>query len=197
MTQKTLLITGFDPFGGETVNPSREAIKLLPDTVGGYRLHKLEIPVEFGRGAEIAIRAAEELSPDAILCVGLAGGRQAMTPEVLAVNIRDAGSPDNAGYKPSFEPVVPGGREAYFTTLPAREMTAAISAAGLPASLSFSAGVYVCNDLLYSLLHRFAGTEVRVGFIHVPFIPEQGKKGKPSMSLNDIAKGLAAAIEIL
>ena len=194
---KKLLITGFDPFGGETVNPSWEAVQLLPETVSGWQLHKRQIPTVFGKAAEVALAAAEAIAPDAILCVGQAGGRSAVTPEVVAINLREARIADNEGAQPQNEPVVPHGPAAYFATVPVREMVSAINAAGITAALSYSAGAFVCNDLLYALLHRYDGTAVSVGFIHVPFLPQQAKEGQPSMALETIAAALRAAIEVM
>ena len=145
---KQLLITGFDPFGGASVNPAREAVMALPDVVGDYALTKLEIPTVFGLAAETVLRAADALCPDVILCVGQAGGRAAITPEVVAINLREASIPDNAGNQPKNMPVVENAPAAYFSTLPVRAMAEEVKAAGIPCSLSYSAGVFVCNDLL-------------------------------------------------
>lgn len=197
MTQPTkrLLITGFDPFGGETVNPSWEAVRLLPEAVGAYRLTKLQIPTVFGQASEKVLSAAKELHPDVILCIGQAGGRGAVTPEVVAINLREARIPDNAGNQPVNVPVVKDAPAAYFSTVPVRAMVKAIQDAGLPGALSYSAGTFVCNDVLYSLLHRFDGTQTQVGFVHVPFLPEQAKDNVPSLSLAQIVQALTAAIE--
>lgn len=194
---RKLLITGFDPFGGETVNPSWEAVRLLPERIGEYDLTKLQIPTEFCRASAAVLAAAKEVKPDAILCVGQAGGRAGVTPEVVGINLREARIADNAGFRPENEPVVPGGPAAYFATLPVREMVAAICNAGLPASLSYSAGAFVCNDVLYTVLHNCSGTKVRAGFVHVPFLPEQAKEGVPSMPLERIVESLKIAIEQL
>ena len=194
---KKLLITGFDPFGGETVNPSWEAVKRLPDVIGQISLTKLEIPTVFGLAAQKVMQQAELLQPDVILCVGQAGGRSGITPEVVGINLRDARIPDNAGFRPDNEPVIPGGPAAYFATVPVREMVAAMTEAGFPAARSLSAGAFVCNDTLYTLLHRYDGTPVRVGFIHVPFLPSQAKEGVPSMEPDDIVRALTAAIGCL
>jgi pyroglutamyl-peptidase len=190
---KKLLITGFEPFGGETINPSWDAILRLPSEIGGYALIKRLIPVEFGKAAESVIRTAEEMRPDVILCVGQAGGRDAITPEMVGINLRHASMPDNSGLRPQDEPIVVGGDTAYFSTLPVRSMAKAMCDAGLPARVSYSAGTYVCNDLLYTLLAHFHGSEARVGFIHVPYCTEQGKE--PAMTIDDIVKGLAVAIQ--
>lgn len=192
---KKLLITGFDPFGGETVNPSWEAVRLLPERIGEYDLIKLQIPTEFSRASEAVLMAAEALQPDAILCVGQAGGRAGITPEVVGINLREARIPDNGGAQPVNEPVVKNGPAAYFATLPVREMVKALSDHGIPASLSYSAGAFVCNDVLYSVLHRYSGTRTMAGFVHVPFLPEQAKEGVASMALETIAEALEIAIE--
>lgn len=187
-----LLVTGFDPFGGASVNPAWEAVKALPDVIGEWQICRLRVPTVFGLAAETVIAAAERERVDAILCVGQAGGRAAVTPEMAGVNLRFAAFPDNAGNLPQDAPVIPGGPAAYFSTLPVRSMAEAIREAGLPGAVSYSAGVFVCNDLLYSLLHHFDGSPVRVGFIHVPYLPEQGA---PSLPLHQTAQALRAAIE--
>lgn len=194
---KQLLITGFDPFGGASVNPAREAVMALPDVVGDYALTKLEIPTVFGLAAETVLQAAEILCPDVILCVGQAGGRAAITPEVVAINLREASIPDNAGNQPKNMPVVENAPTAYFSTLPVRAMTEGVKAAGIPCSLSYSAGVFVCNDLLYTLLHHYDGTDTRVGFIHIPYLPQQAKEGVASLPLGEAVRGLTAAIRAL
>ena len=193
---KHLLITGFDPFGGETVNPSWEAVSRLPDAVGHYRLTKLQIPTVFGLAADTVLAAAQD-GPDVILCVGQAGGRDAVTPERIAVNMASAGIPDNSGNQPSEVPILPGGPDGIFSTVPVAAMAAAITAAGLPGKISNTAGTFVCNDTLYRLLTHFAGTGTRVGFVHVPWLPEQAKEGAPSMSLAEITAALTAAIGAL
>ena len=190
---KQLLITGFEPFGGEEINPSWEAVSRLPDTVGEYTLTKRLIPVVFGRAAETVIEAAEKLHPDVILCIGQAGGRDAITPELVGINLRHASIPDHLGYQPQDEPIIAGGACAYFSTLPVRDMAAAVLDTGVPSRVSYSAGTYVCNDVLYTLLAHFQGGTMRVGFIHVPYTTEQGKM--PAMELDDMVKGLMAAIE--
>lgn len=194
-----ILLTGFDPFGGEPVNPALEAVKLVRIDDPDLEIIKLEVPTVFGDSVATVVAAVEQHKPDAVVCVGQAGGRFAVTPERVAINISDARIPDNAGNKPLDEPIVPDGPAAYFSTLPVKAMVAAIREAGIPASLSNSAGVYVCNHLMYGVLHaaaiRFPG--MRAGFIHVPYIPEQAaRKGGnvPSMSLETIARALEAAL---
>lgn len=193
MTKK-LLITGFDPFGGESVNPAWEAVKGLPDRIGDYTLYKLEIPTVFGLAAKTVLDTALVFQPDVILCIGQAGGRSAVTPERIAVNIRDGKIPDNAGFQPSGEPVAADGPAAYFTTVPVQKMVTAICDGGLPGLASNSAGAFVCNDTLYTLLHHFSGTQVQVGFIHVPYLPEQGH---PNLPLAETIRALEAAIGAL
>lgn len=190
---RRLLITGFDPFGGEAINPAWEAVKLLPDTIGDFELCKLQIPTVFGGAAAMVLAAAEGYHPHVILCIGQAGGRSAVTPERIAVNIRDARIPDNAGNQPQGEFVIPDGPAAYFATVPVKEMAAAIQAKNLPGTVSNSAGTFVCNDTLYTLLHHFAGTEVTVGFLHAPYLPSQGT---PSLPLEDTVQALISAIEV-
>ena len=171
---KKLLITGFDPFGGEPVNPAYEAVRLLPDVVAGIKLCKLEVPTEFVRSGAVLRDALAAERPDAVLCVGQAGGRAAITPERVAINLMDARIPDNAGFQPVDQPVVPGGPDAYFATLPVRRMAETIEKAGIPAQISNTAGTYVCNCLLYTLLHTAAVEYPGMpgGFIHVPYALE-------------------------
>lgn len=192
---KKLLITGFEPFGGENINPSWEAVSRLPEEIGGYKLTKLLIPVVFGDGAGKVIKAADEFHPDVVLCIGQAGGRDTITPELVGINLRHASIPDNAGNRPDDEQIIPGGETAYFSTLPVRQIAEKVRTAGVPSKVSYSAGAYVCNDVLYTLLSHFDGSKTRVGFIHIPYCIEQNKK--PSMSLSDIIKGLTTAIESL
>ena len=190
---KKLLITGFEPFGGQTINPSWEAVLRLPDVIGEYELTKLCVPVIFGEAARIVIAEAESISADAVIAVGQAGGRAAITTELVGINLRHAEIPDNKGNQPKDEPINANGEKAYFSTLPVRRMAEAISDSGIAANVSYSAGAYVCNDLLYTLLSHFEGSKTRVCFIHVPYSKEQGKE--PSMDLNEIKKGLLVAIE--
>ena len=187
-----LLITGFDPFGGERVNPSWLAVSRLPDTIGKYSVHKMGIPTVYGEAAAKVLEKAKELQPNLILCVGQAGGRDAVTPERIAVNIRDARIPDNAGNQPLGEFVVSDGPAAYFSTVPVKEMAEAIRNAHIPAAVSNSAGAFVCNDVLYTLLHHYHGSTTRVGFIHVPYLPEQGS---PSLPLEQTIAALIAAVQ--
>ncbi|MBE5779407.1 MAG: pyroglutamyl-peptidase I [Clostridiales bacterium] len=194
---KKLLITGFDPFGGESLNPSWEAVKLLEDRIGEYTLTKLQLPTVFGKAASLLLQTAQALGPDVILSIGQAGGRKGITPEVIGINLREARIADNEGNQPENLPVVSGGPAAYFATVPVREMIAAMTAGGVPCSLSTTAGTFVCNDVLYSVLHHFEGTETRAGFIHVPFLPEQARDNAPSLPLAEIVRGLTLAVSAL
>ena len=192
MQNRTILVTGFDPFGGESTNASWEAVKRLPEKIGNLQIHKLEIPTVFGEAAEKVLRTAELLRPQVILCVGQAAGRGSVTPERIGINIRDARIPDNRGYVPADVPVVPDGPAAYFATVPVKDMVSAIQQKNIPASVSNSAGTFVCNDLFYTLLHHFDGTSTQVGFVHIPLLPEQGS---PALPLEDAIAALTAAIE--
>ena len=189
--KKRLLITGFDPFGGSKINPSWMAVNMLPEQVGDYVLCKLPIPTVFGKAADFVLEKAAEFKPDLILCVGLASGRDAVTPERIAVNIRDATIPDNAGIQPLSHLVIADGPAAYFATVPVEKIAQAIRDAHIPASVSNTAGTFVCNDVFYTLLHHYKGTNVKVGFIHIPNVPESGN---PSLPIGHIVTALITAI---
>lgn len=190
--EQVLLITGFDPFGGDSINPSWEAVKKLPDRIGNWKLCKLEIPTVFSLAAETVLRKAQEVAPAAILCLGVAAGRCAVTPERIGINVRSARIPDNRGNQPKEEPVIPGGGDGLFSTVNVSAMAAAIEAMALPGAVSNTAGTFVCNDTLYTLLHHYQGTGVKVGFLHVPQLPEQGE---PSLPLEDTVRAITAAIQ--
>ena len=192
---KKLLISGFEPFGGESINPSWEAVSMLPIEINGYQLTKLCLPVVFGEAAKKLIDVADEIGPDVILCIGQAGGREAITPELVAINLRYAKISDNEGNKPMDEEIIDGGDKAYFSTIPVRRIADALASSGIRGSVSYSAGAYVCNDLLYTLLSKYNGSETRVGFIHVPYSTSQGKQ--PSMELDEIVRGIVISIENL
>ena len=196
-----LLVTGFDPFGGEEINPALEAVKGLEDTIKGAEIKKLEIPTVFGKAAEVVKAAIDEFNPDVVLNVGQAGGRFALTPERVAINIDDARIPDNEGNQPIDEAIQEEGNAAYFTQLPVKAMVTAIKAAGLPGAVSNTAGTFVCNHIMYQVQYLIDTKypEIKGGFIHVPFIPEQvvDKADQPFMNLTDMTKGLTAAIEAI
>lgn len=195
-----VLVTGFEPFGGEKVNPSWEVARALPSTIAEAEVVSVHVPVAFGRGPEVVARAVREQHPDLVVCLGQAGGRTAITPEFVGINQMDASVPDNDGKQPRDQKIASDGPDAYFSTLPVRKMTDAMVAAGVPAQVSYTAGTYVCNDVLYEtvgmLREEFPG--VRGGFVHVPFLPEQAaaQGGRyPSMPLDLMVKGLTVAIE--
>lgn len=193
-----LLLTAFDPFGGETVNPAQEAVKMVSSRVGNVEVIKCVVPTVFGKSIETVAAAIADCRPDAVLCIGQAGGRADLTPERIAINLDDASIADNEGNRPVDTPIFPDGKPAYFSTLPVKAMVAAIRAAGIPASLSNTAGTFVCNHLMYGVLYTLEKyyPGVRGGFLHVPYIPSQvtGGRGIPSMSAADIVRGLEAAI---
>ena len=193
---KKVLITGFDAFGGETINPSWESVKRLPEKIGDFAIAKLQIPTAFKKGSQKVLDVAKTICPDVILCIGQAGGRQFITPEVVAINLMDAKIADNLGYKPINEQIL-NGQNAYFSTVPVREIVENLNAKGIPSALSYSAGTFVCNEVLYTLLHHYENTSVRVGFIHVPYLTEQAKNGEPSMPIENIVNALKIAIETL
>ena len=194
---KKLLITAFEPFGGEELNASLLALQRLPEKIGSWEVTKFQVPVVFGLAGEKVIQAAEELKPDAIISLGQAEGQDNVTPELVGINLRNARIPDNDGKQPLRETIVSDGPDAYFSTLPVFEMAAAIKEKNLPGDVSYSAGTFVCNELLYTLLHHYAGTDTKAAFIHVPMTPVQATKGQPSMEADDIAKAIISAIEAI
>ena len=195
-----ILVTGFAPFGGERINPSWEAVRRLPDRIGGAELIKHEIPTEFNASGAVLHGLLEQLRPDAVLCVGQYGGANCIRVERVAVNLRDARIADNGGKQPMDESIVPGGPDAYFATIPTRKIVDALREQNIPAQLSYSAGTFVCNNLLYCALHESAQRypALRCGFVHVPYLPEQAKDGNaPSMSLELMVKALETAVEVI
>ena len=196
-----ILLTAFEPFDGEKINPALEAVSLVADKIAGADIIKLTVPTVFRKSVDVLAAAVESERPDAVLCIGQAGGRSEMTPEGVAVNIDDARIPDNEGYQPVDCPIIPNGVPAYFSTLPIKAMVKAIRDAGIPAGVSNSAGTFVCNHLMYGLLHALAEKypNVRGGFMHVPYAPCQvvHRPSTPSMSISDIAAGIEAAIKVV
>lgn len=187
-----VLLTGFEPFGGETVNPAWEAVKRLPDELAGARLVKREICVEYERAPEQLRGAMAEEAPDIVICVGQAGGRAGITPEFVAINVMDGASADNAGVLHGGERLIDGAPDAYFATLPVREMVSALRAAEIPAALSYTAGTYVCNCVMYHALNA-APQGTIAGFIHVPFSATQAAARNslvPSLPLDTIVRAL-------
>lgn len=189
-----ILFTGFEPFGGEKINPSWKAVAMLPDEIAGARIHKLCLPVEYQGAARMAQAEFARISPNVVVMVGQAGGRSGISIERVALNLDDATVADNAGVMLCDSPVRQGAPSAYFSTLPIKMLVKAVNNAGVNASISNSAGTYVCNHLMYSMLDHISVRmlDVRAGFVHVPFVPEQcvDKPGMPSMELNDIVTAL-------
>lgn len=194
-----VLVTGFDPFGGESVNPAWEAVKVLAgQTVAGAEVVAYQVPTVFGKSVQTAVDAIAEEKPDAVIAVGQAGGRPDITVERVAINVDDARIKDNEGNQPIDEPIAADGPAAYFATLPIKAMVREIRAVGIPASVSNTAGTFVCNHIMYGILHHIATNQlpIRAGFIHIPFLPEQAVNhpGAPSMAKEVIVEGLKAAI---
>ena len=196
-----IVVTGFDPFGGESINPASEAVKQLPEKIAGAQIVPLIVPTVFYRSIEVIKDAIETHNPDVILSIGQAGGRAAITVERIGINVDDARIADNIGQQMIDEPVVKEGPAAYFSTLPIKAMVKAIHDAGISANVSNTAGTFVCNHVMYGVLHLCATQypDKRAGFVHIPFLPEQtiDKPQYPSMSLEDIVKGLTVAIEAI
>lgn len=194
-----ILITGFDPFGNDTINPSYEAVKLLPDKILDAEIIKLEIPTVMIKSIDTVIEKIKVTEPDVVINVGQAGGRFTITPEKVAINLNDFRIPDNEGNQPSDQAIVIGGENAYFTTLPIKAMVKKMKESGIPASVSYSAGSFVCNHIMYGVLHHINQNKlpIRAGFIHIPFMNEQvlDRQPAPAMNLKDLAFGLEKAIE--
>ena len=193
-----ILVTGFDPCGGEKINPALEAVKSLPSEIHGAEIHWVEIPTVFYKAADVLETAIIRYQPDAVLCIGQAGGRASLTPERVAINQDDARIPDNQGNQPIDTPIRLDGQAAYFSTLPIKAMVQAIKEEGLPATVSNTAGTFVCNHLMYQALYladkKFS--HMRAGFMHIPYMTEQviNKPNTASMNLTDIVRGIEAAI---
>lgn len=201
MQKMKILVTGFDPFGGEKINPAIESVKKLPDEIAGAQIIKLEVPTVCHQSLNVIDGAIEKYDPDVILSIGQAGGRTDITVERIGINIDDCRIPDNAGQQIIDEPVCPDGPAAYFSNLPIKAMVAKIQEHHIPASVSNTAGTFVCNHVLYGVRHmietKYQGK--RSGFIHIPFLPQQviDKKNMPSMSLDTIVEALCVAIEAI
>lgn len=194
-----VLITGFDPFGGENINPALEAVKLLPNNISGAEIIKLEIPTVFVKALNKIEEAIIKHNPNIVISVGQAGGRFGVTPERVAINLDDARIKDNEGNQPIDISIFENGETAYFSNLPIKAMVKEMSEGGIPASVSNTAGTFVCNHVMYGILYlankKYPG--IKGGFIHVPYIPSQviTKPTMPSMSLSDISKGIELSIK--
>ena len=194
-----VLVTGFQPFGKETMNPSFEAVRMLPDEIAGAQIVKEEIPVVVCKGGQAVHEAVRRENPDIVILVGQAGGRAAMTVERVAINCEDcpSGFPDNEGNAPQDEKIYADGPDAYFATIPIKAMVKKMMDNGVPASVSNTAGTYVCNDLMYHLLYQLAHEfpNTRGGFIHVPYATIQNHPNMASMTLEEISRGLLLSVE--
>jgi pyroglutamyl-peptidase len=192
-----VLVTGFEPFEQDTINPSWEVARALHGwTCEGAEVHAVQVPCVFGRAIERLDQALADVRPTLVVGLGLAGGRMDWTPERVAINVDDARIPDNAGGRPIDAPVVAGGPVCYFSTLPIKAIVHALRDAGVPASVSQTAGTFVCNHVFYALMHRLATVPAlagaRGGFVHVPLLPEQAahRPGQPSMALSTQVEAL-------
>ncbi|MDI9520762.1 MAG: pyroglutamyl-peptidase I [Bacillota bacterium] len=197
-----ILVTAFDPFNGESINPAQEALALLPDAIGEAEIKKLTVPTVFFESVRVVIEAMALYQPDAVLMLGQAGGREGLTVERVALNFADADIRDNQGHQPQEEPIEKTGPAAYFATLPVKKMVSAIRENGLPAQISNTAGTFVCNHLFYSVLHHISARQLpcKAGFIHLPYLPEQAQKHspvKPSMPLEKQVKGIIRAVSAI
>ena len=196
-----ILVTGFDPFGGEPINPAIESVKRLPDNIAGAEIIKLEIPTVRKKSLEKIEKAINEHNPDVILSIGQAGGRFDISIERIGINLDDFRIPDNEGNQIIDEPIFPDGENSYFVKLPVKAMVQNVQKNNIPASVSYTAGTFVCNHVLYGVMYliekKYKGK--KSGFIHIPFLPQQvvDKKNMPSMELDTIVKGLTAAIEAI
>lgn len=196
-----ILVTGFDPFGKEIINPAWEAVRLLPKKINEAKIIPLMVPTVFYTSIEVIIAAIEKEKPDAVLMVGQAGGRSAITVERIGINLIDARIEDNAGQKEADVPIIAEGPAAYFATLPIKAIVEGIKAAHIPASVSNTAGTFVCNQVLYGVLHYLHchSMACQAGFIHIPYLPQQtvNKPSEPSMALDTAVCGLIAALEVI
>lgn len=195
-----ILVTGFDPFGGEKVNPSFEAVKNIPDKIGDIEVIKIEIPTVFNKSIKMLLKNIEEYKPDSVICVGQAG-RFDITVERIAINVDDARIKDNENNQPIDVKIYEDGSNAYFSNLPIKAMVFEMKKNNIPASVSNTAGTFVCNHLMYGLMYHINKNNVCKlgGFIHVPYIPDQviGKANHPYMSLDMITKGLIESIKCI
>lgn len=194
-----ILLTGFEPFGGDSTNPSWTAVVQASGILRaeGLRVEAVQLPCVFGESAEVLSQAIDGYQPDVVLSVGLAGGRSRLSLERVAINCDDARIPDNKGQRPIDQEVVPGGPAAYFATLPIKAALRNLQIEGIRAEVSQSAGTYVCNHVFYALMHAVqARGGARGGFVHVPYASEQLPPGSdnPSMPLQSMARGIAVVI---
>lgn len=195
-----ILVTGFEPFGGESINPSWEVVKQLEGMIiDDCRVVTRQLPCVFGESLTVLNAAIDELNPAVVIAVGQAGGRVDITVERVGINVDDARIPDNRGQQPIDVAIVPGGPAAWFSSLPIKAMVAAMREKGIPASVSQTAGTFVCNHVMYGLLHKIGeNAEMKGGFIHIPYLPEQAAAhaGAPSMAAQTVKDALEIAITV-
>ncbi|HFQ5077076.1 TPA: pyroglutamyl-peptidase I [Vibrio vulnificus] len=193
---RKILVTGFEPFGGESLNPSLELVKVLTQKERtNIEIIGCQVPVVRHQSISTVIEAIEQHEPELVFMIGQAAGRAAITPERVAINLDDYRIEDNAGHQPVDEPIIATGPAAYFSTLPVKAITHALQQAGIPCQLSHSAGTFVCNHLFYGIQHYLQARPIRSGFIHIPLLPEQASaSNQPSMSLETLARGLGMMI---
>lgn len=194
-----ILLTGFEPFGAETINPAQEIVKSINLEMSDVEIHKAILPVSFLQSKKAIEDLMTEIQPDAVISLGQSGGCSEIKIERFAINLNDTLKPDNDGDTPCDRKIYEDGANAYFATLPMKKIVSKIRDNGIPSVLSNSAGLYVCNNVMYSVLHYIESHKMntKAGFIHVPFLPQQAvnKDKKPSMHLNDMVKGVEIAIE--
>jgi len=199
MGKAKVLVTAFDPFGGESINPALEAVMQLPDEIDGIRIVKKELPTVFGKSADILRLLLREEKPDAVISVGQAGGRPGITLERVAINIDDARMADNAGVVREDMTISPAGPAAYFSTLPIKTIVNALREARIPSAVSDSAGTFVCNHIMYSALHFAAQKQpgLKAGFVHIPYLPMQvlDRPGVASMGVDIVVAGLEVIVK--
>lgn len=196
-----VLVTGFEPFGGDPVNPSLAVLLALQagEPLPGVRLHTQPLPCVFGRALQVLDEALRRTRPALVIALGLAASRDAVSVERVAINVDDARIPDNEGALPVDRPVVPGGPAAYFSTLPIKAIVAALRDEGLPAEVSQTAGTFVCNHVFYGLMHRLRGQPgVRAGFVHLPCLPQQTQalQGRPGLPLADQERAVRHIVQV-
>ena len=197
MSSTKVLVTGFEPFGGATLNPSQLLVeRLANETLPGVELYTLVLPVEFEKSAINLLAAIKSIDPEVVISFGQAEGRSAITPERIAINLDDARIADNGGDQRQNQPILKTGADGYFSTLPVEKMVSELTQIGVPSALSLSAGSFVCNHIFYLMQHELRETKIKSGFVHLPLVPEQSAQfpNQPTMSLNEMVRGAKAVI---
>lgn len=197
MSSTKVLVTGFEPFGGATLNPSQLLVeRLANETLPGVELYTLVLPVEFEKSAINLLAAIKSIDPEVVISFGQAEGRSAITPERIAINLDDARIADNGGDQRQNQPILKTGADGYFSTLPVEKMVSELTQTGVPSALSLSAGSFVCNHIFYLMQHELRETKIKSGFVHLPLVPEQSAQfpNQPTMSLDEMVRGAKAVI---